>query len=187
MRNLGRCISAVFASALRNPDGSQLLPFKWALQYVCSLIDFTLMAQYRSHTLETLGYMETYLHIFHRTKDIFLEFHTTKAIRAQAERQDQELRERIANTERTTGAARAAPNRRRRLDEARIERANQWAELIQRENHFNFIKMHYLNHFVQHVRCFGSVPMYSTDIGKRVHKEQIKQEYRGYNWYGLLV
>ena len=31
MRNLGRSISAVFASALRNPDGSQQLSFKRAL------------------------------------------------------------------------------------------------------------------------------------------------------------
>ena len=101
MRNLGRCISAVFASALRNPDGSQQLPFKRAIQWVCSLIDFTLMAQYRSYTLETLGYMETYFRTIHRTKDIFLEFHTTKAISAQAECQDRELRKRIANANRT--------------------------------------------------------------------------------------
>ena len=87
----------------------------------------------------------------------------------------------MANADRTTGAARSAPNRGRRLDEARIERANQWAELIQRENHFNFIKMHYLIHFVQHVRCFGSVSMYSTDIGELAHKEQIKEGYRRSN------
>ena len=63
------------------------------------------------------------------------------------------------------------------MGEARIERANQWAELIQREKHFNFIKMHYLNQFVQHERRFGSVPMYSTDIGELAHKEQIKEGY----------
>ena len=80
MQNLGRCISSVFASSMRNPDGSQQLPFKRALQSVCSVIDFSLMAQYRSHTPETLEYMETSLRTFHRTKDIFLEFRTTKAI-----------------------------------------------------------------------------------------------------------
>ena len=138
------------------------------------MIDFSLMAEYRSHTPETLEYMETYLRTFHRTKDIFLKFRTTKAIRAQAERQDRELRERIANADRTAGHAGSAPNRRRRMDEARIERANQWAELIQRENHFDFIKMNYLNHFVQHVRRFGSVPMYSSDIGELAYKKQIK-------------
>ena len=177
MRNLGRCISAVFASALRNPDSSQQLPFKQALQCVCLLINFCQMAQYHSYTPETLKYMETYLRIFHKTKEIFLEFCTTKAIRAQAERQDRELREQIANADRSAGAAGLAPNRRQQMGEAQIERANQWAELIQRENHFNFIKMHYLNHFVQHVQRFGSAPMYSTDIGERAHKEQIKEDY----------
>ena len=66
------------------------------------------MAQYRSHTPETLEYMETCLRTFQRTKDIFLEFRTTKAIRGQAERQDRELRERIGNADRTAGAARSA-------------------------------------------------------------------------------
>ena len=139
------------------------------------------MAQYRSHTTETLEYMETYLRTFHRTKDIFLEFRTTKAIPGQAERQDREMRELIANADRNAGAARSAPNRRRRMGEARIEMANLWAELIQRENHFNFINMHYLNHFVQHVRRVRSVLMYSTDIGELAHKEQIKEGYRRSN------
>ena len=88
------------------------------------------MAQYCSHTPETLEYMETYLSPFHRTKDIFHEFRMTKAISAQAERQDQELREWVANADRNAGTAGSAPNRRRRIGEAQIERANQWAELI---------------------------------------------------------
>ena len=139
------------------------------------------MAQYRSHTLERLEYMETYLLTFDRAKDISLEFRTTKAIRAQAELQDRELMERIANADRNAGATGSAPNWRWRMGEPRILRANQWAELIQGENHFNFIKMHYLNHFVQHVRPFGSVPMYSTYIGELAHKEQIQEGYRRSN------
>ena len=121
--------------------------------------------------------MEIYLRTFHRTKDIFLEFHRTKGISAQAKRQDRELRERIANTESTAGGDRSAPNRRPRMDQARFERANQWAELIQWENQFNSTEMQYLNHLVQHVRHFGSVPMYSIDIGELAHKEQIKEGY----------
>ena len=67
------------------------------------------------------------------------------------------------------------------MDDAWIERANQWAELIHRENHFNFIKMHYLNHYVQDVRRFGCIPMYSTDISEPAHEEQIKEGYRRSN------
>jgi len=97
MRNLGHCISALLASALRNPDGSQYLHFKSPLKCVSALVDFSLMAQYRSHTPDTLSYMESYLQTFHRTKDIFLEFHTSKATRAQPNCQDQELRELMAD------------------------------------------------------------------------------------------
>jgi len=55
------------------------------------------MAQYRSHTPDTLSYMDSYLQILHRTKDIFLKFLTSKATRTQANRQDRELRELIAD------------------------------------------------------------------------------------------
>jgi len=79
MHNLGRCISAVLASALRNPYSSQYHDFKSALKCVSALVDFSLMAQYRSHTPDTLSYMESYLQTSHWTKDIFLEFRTSKA------------------------------------------------------------------------------------------------------------
>jgi len=45
----------------------------------------------------------------------------------------------------------------RQVDQERLERANQRADLIWRMNHFNFIKMPYLNHFVSLVRRFGSI------------------------------
>jgi len=53
--------------------------------------------------------------------------------------------------------------------------------LIRRENHFNFIKMHYLSHFSSHVRRFGSISMYSTEIGELAQKDQIKEGYRRLN------
>jgi len=73
-RKLGRCISAVFASALRNPDSSQYHDFKSGLKSVSALVDFSIMAQYRGQTPDTVSYMEGYLQTFHRTKEIFLEF-----------------------------------------------------------------------------------------------------------------
>ena len=134
----------------------------------------------RSYSSDTrvLGNISPHLS---QKKEQFPQIPTTKAIPAQVGRQHQELRKRIANADSNAGAAGSAPKRRRLIGEARIEGANQQAELIQRGNHSNFIKMHYLNHFVQQVRNFGSVPMYSTDIGKLVHKEQIKIGYRRSN------
>jgi len=97
MRNLIRAISAVLASALRNPDCSQPHDFQIALKFVTALVDFSLMAQYRSHTPDTLSYLERYQLTFHQTKGIFLEFRTWKATCAEANCQDGELRELIAN------------------------------------------------------------------------------------------
>ena len=74
-----------------------------------------------------------------------------------------------------------AAKRRWQADEERVERSHQRANLIRRSNHFNFIKMHYLSHFASHVRRFGSISMYSTEIGKLAHKDQIKDGYRRSN------
>jgi len=84
-------------SALRNPDSSQHQDFNIALKCVGTLVDFSLMTQYRSHTPDTLAYMERYLQTFHQTKDIFLEFRTSKSTRAEVNRQDWELRRLMAN------------------------------------------------------------------------------------------
>ena len=124
------------------------------------------MAQYPSHIPDTLSYMESYLQTFHRTKVIFLEFRTSKATRAQANRQDRELRELMADQRAKEVRHRTVANRRRLADQERVERSDRRADLIRRENHFNFIKMHYLTHFASHLRRFGSISMYSTEIGK---------------------
>ena len=61
MQNLGRCLLGVLAVALPQPDSTQVIPFKRALVCVRALVDFNMMAQYRSHTDETMAYMEDYL------------------------------------------------------------------------------------------------------------------------------
>jgi len=179
--NIGRSISAVLVSALRNPDSSQYHDIKSALKCVSALVDLSLMAQYHSYTPDTLVYMERYLQTFHRTKDICIEFCTWKATRAEANHQDRDLRELIANQRANEVRHNTAAKRRRPVDQERLERANQRADQIRREQHFNFIKMHYLSHFAFHVRHFGSISMYSTEIGELAHKEQIKDAYRRSN------
>ena len=92
MRNLGRCLLGVLAVALRKPDSTQVQPFRRALTCVRSLLDFTMMAQYRSHPPETISYMEEYATQFHETKNIFLEFHISKRTQEKADVLRKELR-----------------------------------------------------------------------------------------------
>ena len=49
-------------------------------------------------------------------------------------------------------------------------------ELIHRELHFNFSKIHLLSHFSDHIRQFGNIPMYSKEFGGLAHTEEIKAE-----------
>jgi len=92
MRNLGRCILGVLAVALRQPQSSQVIPFKHARGCVRALVDFSMMAQYRSPTSDTIAYIEHYLYQFHRMKGIFLEFRVTKRTLAKVEEQRREIR-----------------------------------------------------------------------------------------------
>jgi len=145
---------------------------------VSPLVDFPLMAQYRTHTPDTLPYMESYLQTFHRTKVIFLELRTSKATRAQANRQYRELWELMADQRAKEVQQRTVANRRRLADEESVERSDRRADLIRRENQFNFIKMHYPTDFASNVRRFGSISMYSTEISEIAHKDQINNDYR---------
>ena len=78
LRALERAILVALAASLGMPSITQQQPFHQALQCVRNLIDFHLMAQYRSHTPETLDYMDAYLNEFHRMKHVFLEFRVSK-------------------------------------------------------------------------------------------------------------
>ena len=75
-----------------------------------------------------------------------------------------------------------APSKRRRVcDEDREKENDRRMDLIHSESHFNFIKMHLLIHFRDHIRQFGNIPMYSTEYGELAHKEQIKDPWRPSN------
>jgi len=122
--------------------------------------NFTLMAQYRCPTPDTLSYMESYLPTFHRTNDIFLEFRTSKGTSAQANRQDWDLWELMADQGAKDFRHRSIANRRQLAGQERVERYDRWADLIRCEKYFNFIKMHYLTHFPSPIRRFQSVLRY---------------------------
>jgi hypothetical protein len=75
----------------------------------------------------------------------------------------------------------AASKRRRVHAQDRDEENDRRMELIHAESHFNFIKMHLLCHFRDHIYQFGNIPMYSTEFGELAHKEQIKDGWRRSN------
>jgi len=129
MRILGLCILGVLAVALRQPQSTQLIPFKHALGCDRALVDFTMLAQYRSNTSDTIAYMEHYLDQVHRIKGIFVEFRVTKRILAKVDKQRREIRH-----QRTQMSQPVAPAKPRRIcDDNREEEHEGRMDLIQRE------------------------------------------------------
>ena len=177
MRNLGRCLLGVLAVALRQPDSTQVQPFSLALTCVRSRLDFTMMAQYQSHTAETISYMEEYARQFHETKDIFLEFRISKWTQEKANELGKELRRKRAQMRKGVPLS----QRCRIRDDDREAESDQRMELIHSESHFNFVKMDLISHFRDHIYMFGNIPMYSTEYGELAHKEQIQDGWRRSN------
>ncbi|KAF8415753.1 hypothetical protein BGX38DRAFT_1110016 [Terfezia claveryi] len=83
MRGINRVILACFAAALRQIKDIPSLSAagqadaKIVIRCVRALTDFCLIAQYRSHTPQTIEYMNQYLQEFHQFKHIFGEFRAT--------------------------------------------------------------------------------------------------------------
>jgi hypothetical protein len=160
MRNLGWVILGALAAVLRNLGVAVSGDFAKALKCIRSLIDFHLMAQYRSHTTSTLNYTESYLDDFHKHKDIFLEFRAHKRTV-----KDPRNRTKALNASGSQSAQRG-------LEEIRE---------IRERSHFNFIKLHVLSHYREHVKHFGSISQYSTDISELAQVRQIKEAYAASN------
>jgi len=107
MRNVRRCLLGVLTVALRQPDSTQVQPFRRALTSVRSLLDFAMRAQYRSHTPETISYLDEYAMQFHEMKDILLEFRRWQRTQEKAaqlckklRRQRAQLRKRVPLSQR---------------------------------------------------------------------------------------
>ena len=103
----------------------------------------------------------------------------TKRTQAKVDKQRKEIRR-----QRALIRERVAPSQRRRMrDDDRDEEDELRMDMIHGESHFNFIKMHLLSHFCDHIPQFGNIPMYSTEIRELAHKTQInlKEEWRQSN------
>src|SRR5205807_7593829 len=100
-----------------------------------------------------------------------------KHTRAKVDEQRRELQHQRAQMNQPV----ATSKRRRVGDDDRAEENDRRMDLIHSKSHFNFIKMHLLSHFHEHIRQFGNIPMYSTEFSQHVHKDQIKDRWRHSN------
>jgi hypothetical protein len=92
MRNFGRIIYPALAAASHNPLTRHQAIFQRVLSFVRSLVYWSLVVQYRTHTTETLNYVPDYLEEFHGSKDVFTTYRTSKATDSLAHAQMKNLK-----------------------------------------------------------------------------------------------
>ena len=79
MRNLVKVILPCFVASLCRSNAAEYPIFTKPPTRVRSIVDFTLILQYTSHTNKTIEYLEQYLKAFHDHKDVFKEYRRDKS------------------------------------------------------------------------------------------------------------
>jgi thiaminase len=182
MKALGRVIVPAFAATLLNPLASQRIPFTEALLCIKNLVYFHLMAQYQYHTEATTEYMENYLEEFHRPKDVFSQFRASEsakkvseALKKQLTLDKQEERESDPAWNNVSAAAKS-----RRIYEDKTQIVSEIAQRLINKSDFNFVKMHRLNHFSDHIRQLGNLLNVSSELPEKVMMD-LKQAFQQSN------
>jgi len=182
MKALGHVIVPVFAVTLLNPSASRSIPFTEALLCVKNLVYSHFISQYRYHTEATIEYMENYPEKFHRHKDVFIRFCASKSTKKVSEAltkhltlDKQDERESDPTWNNLSAAA-----KRRQVDEGKTQSESEIAHHLVDESDFNFVKMHLLNHFSDHIRQLGNLLNISSELPEKATMD-LKQAYRQSN------
>jgi len=140
------------------------------------------MAQYRSHTLQTIEYMDEYLRKFHDNLHIFSKFQATKKDHQSAKQASRELA--VDQREACQGKLEeyfqiSTTKRKNMATKERRERQQVVQEVLSQVD-FHFPKIHLLSHYNTQIRNFGSLHQYLTEVTEAVHKP-LKGAYRRSN------
>ena len=183
MRNFGKIILGTFTAALRRntdqprPTVAQSQEFNKAIHCVRSITDFYLMTQYRSHTSETVSYMQEYLRSFHETKDVFLRFRAGKKAKKAAAMAHLVL---LVEQTQTSVQGLAVSEKAKVWEANALERQELVETILKDGSYFNFPKLHLLTHYAEQIPRFGALTQYSTDITESMYRE-FKDAYRRSN------
>jgi hypothetical protein len=183
MRSLGRVLLPVLAASLRNPkDSSERQQFKDALKCVKGLIDFHLILQYRSHDKHTIDKARAFLDDFHRHKDVFLLYRAGKTTSASAASLRTMLLKNAEYTRKADPVFKRLSKvaKQRKIDADKKDVDTQVAAHMRAHSSFDFVKMHYLSHFTDHIPMFGSTQPFSTELVEASHKD-LKDGFRTSN------
>jgi len=140
------------------------------------------MAQYQYHTEATIEYMENHWEEFHRHQDVFSRFRTSNPTKKVSEALTKQLtldKQQERESEPAWNILSAAAKR-HHIDEDKTQIESEIAQHLVDKSDFNFVKMHLLNHFTDHIRQLGNLLNVSSEISEKAMMD-LKQGYRQSN------
>ena len=176
MRNFSRIIYPALAAALHNPLPWHRVVFRRALTCVRSLVYWSLVVSYRTHTTEALNYLADYLEEFHATQDIFTAYRTSKAtdtigharmkdlmmkLKAEHAIEDEERAER--------GEALSCAQKEHRKPEDKEHLQKVYNSTVHKCTSFDFVKTHLMLHYEESIQRFGHLVKDSTETQEMIH------------------
>jgi len=167
MKALGHMIVPVLAETLLYTSVNQRIPFTEGLLCINNLVYLPLMAHYLYHTEATIKYMENCLEEFHHQhKDAFSRFwasesskKVSEALKTQLTFDKQEEWESDPASNNLSAAA-----TRHHVEEDKTQIHSEIAQHLIEEAHFNFVKMHLLNPFSDHICQLGDLLNASSEL-----------------------
>jgi len=170
MKALGRVVVPVFVAIFSMHLASQRIPLKEALLSVKNLVYFHLMAWYRYHTEATIEYMEKYPDVYHLHKDVFSRFCASESTKKVSESltmqltfdKQKEQKSDPAWDNHSVAATRCC------VHEDKMQMQSDIAQHVVDESDFNFVKMHLLNHFSEHILQLGNLFNASFELPERL-------------------
>jgi len=140
------------------------------------------MAQHQYHIEATIEYMEYHHEEFHCHKDDFSRIHASKstkkvleALKQQLTLDKQEERESDPAWNNLSAAAKSC-----RVDEDKTQIQSEIAQHLVDESDFNFVKMHLLNQFCNHICQLGNLLNVSSELPGKAMMD-VKQAYWQWN------
>jgi len=176
MRNFSQNIYPAVAAALHNPLPRHRAVFQSALTCVRSLVHWSFVVQYRTHTTETLNYLADYSEAFYATKDIFTTYRTSKATDSitYARMNDQKIQLKAKHAiEDKERAKRGDPLFRAQKEHRKAEDQKCLQEFynltVHERTSFDFVKIHLNLHYEKSIQCFGHLVKDSTEMQEMNH------------------
>jgi len=170
MRNFGVLIYPAWAAALHDPLPCHQAVFQRASTSIRSLVNWSLVVQYRTHPTETLNYLVDYLQECNATKNVFTTYQTSNTTDSIAHACMKNLKMQLKAEhaiEHEERAARGEPPSHAQKEHCKAEYKkclqDVYNSTVHEHTSFNFGKTHLMLHYEESVQRFGHLVKDSTE------------------------